>query len=259
MDERIRTLERQLIEDPDIPTGGALIRARLGAGEITTASIRGAAALGCAPAIAYLDKQPDMNSHSKKFYILLGYSAIHCEEIEDFMDKVLLPANSERFFVDSNKILEAFLAGEKEVDLSPHFIEPLSVKDAGRYYAGHYGGWHYGSTQPNTAHFHEHYELPVARFMMGTLQSAISAYSYLLNALHTKTWARVQQCLECVVYTRHWITDGTPFPPTWEFEPGASGTRDEQRQLLLDDQLNTLIQDISPHAIEQLVGPYLNF
>jgi hypothetical protein len=115
-------------------------------------------------------------------------------------------------------------------------------------------------------YFLQYFEPEAAGTISGTINPITSAYHLLLGALHTKTWVRIQKCLEQVVYARYWRNEGTYFPHYWDFEipdewgtHGSPPTREEQRQQLLDEHLSGLVRDISPKAINSLIGPYLSF
>lgn len=241
------------------------------AGEIKTGDVRGAAALGCSSAIVLLEKRPNMESHSKTFYVLLGHLAIHHPQVEEFLEalpsEILADEELAEIFLNCEKIIAAFLNREKTIDLAPggvhRFRGGLTIRQAASVYSRpiHVNILHDvilfrtllglipGEGHPDTSN------RLVAR-TISILTRLLDAYQVLMSSLHKNTWARVKACLELVVIIRYWLAEETHFPNMWEFDiPNREG----QREALLQEHIAELMRDITPEAITLLVGPYLDF
>jgi len=253
MDERIRSLERQIIQAPNISLGVQLLKARLSVGEIKITDIRGAAALDCSSAIEVLEKIPDMESHPKSFYILLGYLALHHPIIDNFLNGLppeLLSDFRGEFLINCNKIVNAFLTGERKVDLSPRFRTELTIREAASALARDSIPTGMATVRPL---FDEEQEM---RQVIGALYNLSNGYQSLMNALQKNTWSRIKGCLIDVVRTQTWLIDNHHFPAIQEFE---APNKKEKHDALMQEHVNELLIDISPEAITRLVGPYLAF
>jgi len=253
MDTRIRALERELQESPSISAGVQLLRARLAVGDIKTGDIRGAASLGCSSAINYLDQKPGMwASQSKRFYILLGYAAIHHPDVDELMDRLLIGEDLIEFVTNCDKITEAFLDGERIIELGPRFKTALTISEAARWYQR----WDRPHEGISTSFLVQHFEQAAVNQLMGILYHVVGAYQPLMSAINKKPRVRIRICLEEIVEALYWIENSTYFPHVWEFN---LPDREWQRQKMMDDQVDALIQDISPAVITRLIGPYLSF
>jgi hypothetical protein len=262
MDQRIRALERKLAETPDTSVGVQLLHAKLAVGDITTGDIRGAAALGCSAAIAYLGKRVAFDSQSRRFYILLGYSAIHHPDIDEMMDKLVIGDDVIEFVENCNLTFEAFFRGEQQVELSPagrarrspRFRAPLTIREAATYYGAR--GWgrpHEGISAP---FLRQYFEEAAIQHHTAVLYHTVGAYETLMSAFLKSPQTRVWACLRHIVEALYWIRIRDFFPATWDFDPP---NRESQHQALIDQYRNELLDEISPAAIVQLLGPYFDF